>query len=158
MQMNNEEKIKNDLLKKITSIKTKLVLKLIKKLRIEMMERCVKRMISFSGECEECKELMIKTDKILEQTSKHLNSLNHKVYKDHYGCLQKSVVHLQRKHKLVKPNHHTEMWMGLGIALGLPLGMAIFDNIALGLPIGLAIGLAIGSGLDAHAKKKGKVI
>jgi hypothetical protein len=151
-----KDKIEN-LNRIVSSLKHKCDNKDEKKLKINLLVRCVKRIIDFSGECNECRNLIIEMEEIIVKLNSSFNSVDRVIYKDYQSMLKRIVSHMQKNHKLVSDGYYVGMYMSLGIALGLPLGLN-FDNIALGIPIGLCIGITIGSAMDADAKKKGKVI
>jgi hypothetical protein len=72
---------------------------------------------------------------------------------------------LEHEYGLIRPEHHQNQWMALGMsAFGVPIGVLfslILDNMAfigIGLPIGLAIGIAIGAQKDKEARAAGKVL
>jgi hypothetical protein len=137
-----------------------------KMLGLDLTVRLVKRLDSFSSECEECRlflndirEFITKLERIQGEPTKE----DCKAYKAKVNAVTS---HLQKKHGLVTDGYYTGMYMStymlFGVSLGLVFGLTVYNNISLGLPIGIgvgmALGVAIGSGKDAEAKKKGQVI
>ena len=104
---------------------------------------------SVSGDISELKDMVAKTPQLADL--KHAKSALLSALQKHYG--------------LIKPGHHQQTWMALGMAaFGIPLGVVFgvtLSNIAffaIGLPIGLAIGLGVGSSMDKKAAAEGKVL
>lgn len=151
------EEEKENILKLTASLKEKTDRKTANTLNLDMLERCVKRIIEFSDSCTECRNFFLETEKILKELEVNPNSINKALLENYKLNLKKIIVHLQKEHKLVKDGQYFELYLPLGIALGLPFGLAI-SNLALGFSIGLVIGSAVGSVLDASAKKKGQLI
>ncbi|KUO63091.1 MAG: hypothetical protein APF84_11225 [Gracilibacter sp. BRH_c7a] len=147
----------HEILKDITLLKQKLDNKEVKKLKLDLVERIINRMGILTKECDECTEALNDLTIIITRIKDKHNELDKQDYKDYQSLLTQLTTHLEKKHKLIREGHYTNLYMSLGIALGLPFGAAL-DNIAIGIPIGLSIGLAIGSSLDADAKKKGLII
>lgn len=129
-----------------------------KRLNITQLIRVVKRLESFSGECEECEkqlsEIGIRIN-VLKNKQGHLEKFE---LKEHQQKVNAILSHLQKKHKLVAEGTYLSIYMSIGMSLGLVFGMLIYDNLSMGLSLGMGIGVAIGAGLDANAKKKGLTI
>ena len=150
-----------NLLKMLDEIKENIDKKQFKKLKLSITERIIKRLYSFSNECEECESYLNSFGKLIEEMIKKDVFIVEKELK----LLIKSVTtHLQKKHKLVTDNYYTNTYMSYGIALGLPFGV-VFSQllkqpafIGIGLPIGMSIGVAIGTELDKKAKEEGLLI
>ena len=128
-----------------------------KRLRVDMLARCVERVIDFADGCDKCGDLIVETERVLLQFDTTSNRADQEISRTYQYVLKSMVSHLKDHHKLVSDGHYVGTYMSLGVAMGIPFGL-MFANIALGIPIGLCIGTAIGSSMDADAKKKGRVI
>lgn len=129
-----------------------------KQLNLDILERVIHRMDSYSSDCTICNSFLIEQQghiRVLKQQQRQPEGINSK---EHHRKTRGILPHLKQAHQLVNAGFYTGMYMSLGISVGLMLGLLLFDNIALGLPIGLGTGLAIGASMDAKAKKNGKVI
>ncbi len=142
----------------IAEMKEKYDEKEIKKLDLPLTERVARRLDEFSGNCDSCSQILNDLESNLKNILVNKQSLDKDTIVSFHKHQKIYVSHLSREHKLVREGHYASTYLALGISLGLVFGLTVFDNIALGLPIGLAVGLAIGSGMDADAKKQGKVI
>ncbi len=162
--MSENDELKDLLLKQIADIKKETSSKRIKQLSLDLTEKIVHRLSSFSNECIECQEYMHSLEVNIADIMKVVCQQEQNSLKEYFTNLKSITAHLQKKHKLVTEGYYTGIYMSIGIALGLPLGMAFSQGIGnigfigIGLPIGLSIGLSIGAGLDAKAKKDGLVI
>ncbi|HSQ87815.1 hypothetical protein [Romboutsia sp.] len=123
-----------------------------------LLERIIKRLISFNYNCKECKKYTIDLNNHINKLKEKHGQFNKRDFKEHKSKINGIISHLQKEHKLVTEGYYVGIYMSMGISLGLVFGLLLFDNIALGLPIGLSIGVAIGSSKDADAKKKGLII
>lgn len=155
--MDNYEDAKIKLLEKLRFLKESSGAKTAKKLNLHMLERCINRSISFAGECNECRNYIVALGELLERLIDELSSHKKDLIRDYHIYLKKLMSHLQKTHSLIPDGYYMGMWMSLGLGLGVSFGAA-FHNMGIGLPIGLSVGVAIGSGMDANAKKSGKVI
>ncbi len=151
------EEAKANLLKITTSLKEKTDTKLAAKLKLDLLERFIKRIIEFSDDCIDCRNFIIQTERILKVLNTNPNSVNQETLEAHHLNLKKIIAHLQKEHKLVKDGQNFELYMPSGIVIGSIFGLLI-NNIALGFSIGLVIGTALGSLQDANTKKKGQLI
>jgi hypothetical protein len=129
-----------------------------KQLDLEMFNRIIKRLHSFSQECEECNIHLNDLSVHIKELKNRSAQLDDRDFKNHKTKINNIISHLQNKHHLVTEGHYLSIYMSFGMSIGLLFGMLIFDNLALGLPLGTALGIAIGSGVDADAKKKGKTL
>jgi len=77
--------------------------------------------------------------------------------KDYSGKLSAYKSKLMKLYKLVPDGYYIAIFMPFGIAIGTSLGVAM-KNLAIGVSLGLALGIAIGAGLNAKAKKDGKIL
>lgn len=149
------------LIQELRELERQLGVKASKRLDLQLVARLLQRSASFANDCATCQ-------RHLDELQSHLHLLMEHVEQDHTGAtidkkehLSKIHLissHLQKDHQLITDGYYTSIYMSLGMSLGLVFGLTVTDNLALGLPIGMSIGLAIGAGLDADAKKKGKVI
>lgn len=128
------------------------------KLELEKCIRMIKRLSSFSSECEECYQLFIDLENHLMQLNDRLKQLGKSDFKYHKQKIDHISSHLHKRHKLIASGYYLTVFMSIGLSLGVVFGLLIFDNIGLGLPIGIGIGVGIGAILDADAKKKGMVL
>lgn len=129
-----------------------------KKLNLELFERIIKRVNSFSPDCEECSQT-------LKELEDHINKLKAKQgrfdkndFKQNSTKTNDIISHLEKQHKLVTEGTYLGVYMSLGMSIGLVFGLTVFHNLALGMPIGMCLGIALGASLDADAKKKGMTI
>jgi hypothetical protein len=148
----------NTVLNHLAEIKGKYDEKDIKKLDLSLTERVAKRLDEFSGTCDTCSQILDDLEANLKNILLNKQSLDKDTIYAFHKHQKIYISHLSREHKLVREGHYASTYLALGTSLGLVFGLTVFDNIGLGLPIGLAVGLAIGSGMDADAKKQGKVI
>ncbi|WP_229683204.1 hypothetical protein [Virgibacillus oceani] len=128
------------------------------KLEIEMCNRFIQRLSSFSSDCEVCYQHFITLENHIIQLKDKLDQLAENDFNYQKQTLATISSHLQKKHNLVSSGYYLSIYMSLGTSLGVVFGLLIFDNIGMGLPLGMGIGVAIGAGLDADAKKKGKTL
>jgi hypothetical protein len=150
----------------IEGLKGKFSKTTVKILDLNLVVRLVKRLDSFSSECEECRLCL---DDIRTQITK-LEETRGEPAKEEFRAFHTKInsitSHLQNNHGLVTEGYYTGVYMStylvFGMSIGLVFGISVFDNISLGLPIGMglgiALGAAIGSAKDEEAKKKGRVI
>ncbi|WP_231710651.1 hypothetical protein [Gracilibacillus suaedae] len=128
------------------------------KLEKDKCKRIVQRLSSFSVDCKDCYQYLVKFEEHLLQLKDKKDYFAEKDVKHHKQKIASISSHLQKQHKLVSSGFYLSIYMSIGTSLGVVFGLLIFDNVGLGLPLGIAIGVAIGSGLDADAKKKGMVL
>lgn len=151
-----------------------------RRLELPKIERIVARIVAFSeceGECEGeregegegedcqkcqgcagCRESVAKLTLLLQKLTEKFDQLEIADYKELRLLAQKITSHLQKEHKLISETYHTGMFMILGLSIGFIFGLTIFNNPTTGVGTGMVLGVAIGAGLDADAKKKGRVI
>lgn len=147
-----------------------------RRLELPKIERIVARIVAFSecegegegegeGEdcqkcqgCAGCRESVAKLTLLLQKLTEKYDQLEIADYKELRLLAQKITSHLQKEHKLISETYHTGMYMTLGLSIGFIFGITVFDNPATGVGTGMVLGVAIGAGLDADAKKKGRVI
>lgn len=146
------------LLKDIEELKANVDSKTAKMLDLDLFHRIIKRLGSFSVECEECSQSLNELENYIMQLKAKQGQFENNDFRQNKIKLNTIVVHLQKNHKLVTEGQYVGIYMSLGMSIGLVFGLTVFDNIALGLPLGMCIGIAIGSGMDADAKKKGMTI
>ena len=128
----------------------------IKKYKLDYLTRVAKRIADLSKECDECQKFQSDISKLAQDLAGMVQSS--KQEKKKYNRKIKDITsHLQKKHKLYAEG----TFVGFGIALGPAIGVAIgsgMGNVGAGIGIGIGIGVVIGSGLEAKAKKDGKII
>jgi hypothetical protein len=154
--MNNEqsEKILEDFMLLQSTIDPKVS----KKLNLDKWERVLKRLDSFSPDCEECNHLLITYKNHINQLKEKGQLLKKPDFIEHNNTMANFISHLQKEHKLVTDGTNLSIYMSLGLSLGTVFGLLLMDNLALGISFGFSIGIAIGIGLDEDAKKKGRTI
>lgn len=146
------------LMEELAEFKANIDDKLAKKLDLELLERMIKRINSFSQECDECNRKLSKLERHINELRRRNGQLSKEDFKQHNIIVNNVKEHMQKAHNLVAEGYYMSVYMSLGMSMGLLFGMLLFDNTVLGLPIGMSLGIAIGSGLDADAKKKGRVL
>jgi hypothetical protein len=129
-----------------------------RRLNISQLIRVIKRLDSFSEDCEECMKNLLEISTLVKELMDQHGQLEKQELKEHHSKVNNSISHLQKKHKLVAEGTYLSIYMSIGMSLGLVFGMLIYDNLSMGLSLGMGIGVAIGAGLDANAKKKGLTI
>lgn len=144
------------LMEELVELKAYIDDKLAKKLDLEQLERIIKKLSSFSPECEECNRKLNEVERHINELRKRNGQLSNEDFKQHNRIIGNIKDHMHKAHNIVAGGYYLGIYMSLGMSVGLVFGMLVFDNIALGLPIGMCLGMAIGSGLDEDAKKKGK--
>jgi hypothetical protein len=154
--MNNNEF--ESLINDIKELKNNIDKEVAKKIDLDLLERIIKRLISFSTECEECTKMLDELGNDIDELKNKQGNFEKDDYKQYNKKIQLIIAHLQKNHKLVIEGYYLSIFMSLGLSIGLLFGLAIFDNIGLGMPIGVALGVAAGVNMDADAKKKGLVI
>lgn len=140
----------------VLQIKGQVDAKLAARLQLGLIERMARQLATF--DCAECKAMLDELDVQVAMLLANHGSIEKPAMKMHDKLVSGVQTHLMQKHQLVTEGYYMSIFMSIGMSIGLVFGLTLFGNLALGLPIGLALGLAIGSGLDADAKKKGKVI
>lgn len=123
-------------------------------LNLKQLEKVGQRLVSFSGDCRDCQAFLFGLGSIVES----FLAQEQKDLQEYKSIMKQIVSHLEKEHGLISDGHYVGIYTSLGLSFGLIFGLAVFDNVALGLPLGLSVGVAIGAGLDADAKKKGKVL
>jgi signal recognition particle GTPase len=154
--MNNNEF--ESLTSEINNFKNSLNNEAVKKLDLDLLERIIKRLISFSVECEECKKILGELESYINEIKNKQGNFEKDDYKQYNDKIQLIIAHLQKSHKLITEGYYLSVFMCLGLSIGLLFGLTIFDNIGIGMPIGMALGVAVGASVDADTKKKGLVI
>lgn len=129
-----------------------------KRLNLKQLEKVGQRLVSFSGDCRDCHAFLLGLGSIVESFLAQEGHLEQEDLQEYKSMVEQIVSHMEKEHGLVSDGHYVGIYISLGLSFGLILGLAVFDNVALGLPLGLSVGVAIGAGLDADAKKKGKVL
>lgn len=129
-----------------------------RKLNVEMVERIIKRLDSFSSECEECNHYLNELGDYILLHKEELEKLEKNSVKQYRQMIANITSHLQKNHQLVTQGYYLGIYISLSLSVGLIFGMVIFDNLAIGMSIGMLIGVVIGNSLDENAKKKGLMI
>lgn len=162
--MSENDDLREYLLKEIADIRSKITPEITKRLKLDLTEKIVHRLSSFSNGCIECQNYMHSLEVNLKDIKEVVFQKEQNLLKGYFTNLKSITMHLQKKHKFVTEGYYTNIYMSMGVALGLPFGTSfslLLDNLAftgIGLPIGLIIGLSIGAALDKKAKKDRRVI
>lgn len=150
----------NNIQAELDKLKNRVGEKTAAKLELDKCSRIIQRLAEFSADCEECQQYFDELEshilQLLNQTK--TEELTKQDIKLHRKMVASITSHLMDKHKLVTSGYYMSIYLAFGLSMGLVFGMLLFDNMPLGMPLGMAMGIAIGSGLDADAKKKGKVL
>ncbi|MGM0904742.1 MAG: hypothetical protein ACQEXB_27235 [Bacillota bacterium] len=154
--MNNVQSEK--ILEELLVLKSSLEPKVSQKLDLDKGERVLKKLDSFSPDCEACNQLLIAFEDHLNQLREKDQPFQKSDFREHYNTMSNFISHLQKEHKLVIYGSNLSMYMSLGLSLGVVCGLLLLDNLALAVSFGFSIGIAIGIGLDEDAKKKGRTI
>jgi len=143
-------------LERLESIKHNLDKKEIKQFKLLNLERIVYRVAEFSGTCPECQQNQGLVNELIHASGGPIQSskIERKVY---YKKLRTLTTHMTKKHNLRAEGSFLALGLALGPAIGVSLGTAM-QNIGAGIAIGTGLGLALGSGLEARAKREGRII
>ncbi len=129
-----------------------------KKYKLELLSRVARRVDDFSATCGECQIFKQDITSLLQEIGYVVGmAMSREKRKSYFKTLNKIIKHLQKQHKLVREGYYIGIWIAIGTGIGVAIGAAT-DNVGIGTPIGVGIGVAIGAGLDAKAKKDGRVI
>jgi seryl-tRNA synthetase len=157
-----DNQITEKLLKDLAEVNEKIGEKQAKELKLKRLERIIKRLESFSGNCEDCRKYLMELNQHLENLMNKHGNIEKMDVKEHHRLENVIISHLQKTHKLVLEGYYMSLYMSIGMSVGLLFGIVFFENVGLGMPsglsFGLAIGVAIGVSMDADAKKKGRTI
>ncbi len=122
----------------------------------DLLRRTVLRVAEFAERCPECRRLQGE----LTETASFLGRADHAAkseMKTYRKSLRGMTEHLHKAHKLLPAGTYVGLGIALGTALGVSLGN-VMQNIGTGIAIGTGMGVAIGSGLEARAKREGRVL
>jgi hypothetical protein len=144
------------IVKEVDQQKLRLSKKGQKKYKVNSLLRVAKRVAEFSEECEECRSFQGEIDALVPRlgSAEQFSKEERKEYSRTHKSLME---HLQKRHKLIPEGYYIGLGLVFGPAVGVAIGTAL-DSIGVGIGVGVGVGIAIGSGLDAKAKKEGKVI
>lgn len=129
-----------------------------KKLNLDMTERMIKRLDSFSAECEKCINHLNELEEFLLLHKEELGKLEKVSIKQYKQMMTSITSHLQKNHQLITPGYYLGIYIALFLSVGMIFRMILFDNLAVGMSIGILIGAVLGNRLDENAKKKGLMI
>jgi hypothetical protein len=143
-------------LARLESIKHNLDKKELKRCKLHNLERIVRRVVEFAENCAVCQQQQHLLDELIDALGGPLQSskIELKVY---YKKLRTLTTHMTRKHNLRAEGSFLALGLALGPAIGVSLGTAM-QNIGVGIAIGTGLGIALGSGLEARAKREGRII
>jgi hypothetical protein len=153
-----DKRMVDKLLNELGKLKEGLGEKQVKQLNLNLLERAINRMVSYSKDCKECEKFLTGLNDHIKNLKKKNGQFAKEDIKEHRRQLDLMISHLQKDHKLVTQGYYISTYMLMGSGVGLIFGLISFNNPGIGLPIGLCLGLAIGAALDAAAKKKGQTI
>ncbi len=129
-----------------------------KKYKLALLSRVARRVDDFSATCGECQMFKQDITSLLQEIGYVVGmAMSREKRKSYFRRINIIIKHLQKQHKLVREGQYLGIGLTIGTAIGVAVG-AVSDNVGAGIPIGVGIGVAIGAGLDAKAKKEGKVI
>ncbi len=148
--------------KAIGSYQASLTPKEVKKYKLDLLLRIARRVADFSEECGPCQ--VFQPD--ITQLGQELGTLSRrsKDARRAYARKIKLIVrHLKSRHKLVTEGHYRNLGMAIGTGVGAAFGGALSaagvgTGLGAGAGIGAGLGMTLGAGLDAKAKKDGRVI
>lgn len=143
-------------LSRIEAAKVGLSPKQQKNLRLELLERIVIRIDTYSETCESC--ATVQRDAV-DMLASSLTSSNFNK-KEYDRLINGLIKHLKDVHKLQDEGENASTYMALGMMFGMVFGMTVFKTLGMtmGLSIGMALGVAVGSGIDKKNKENGKCI
>ncbi len=144
----------------VARLKDKLNIKQAGSIRLNLLERIVKRLNSFSGTCDACRESTGNLKAFTDKMNTSWESFNKTDFKNYHITLKYCISHMEKNHKLVTEGYYASLYMAIFMPIGIAIGIAFNASwgIAVGITAGMCIGLAVGSGMDADAKKKGLII
>jgi hypothetical protein len=156
--MKNEQSQK--ILENLMALQSTIEPKVSKKLDLDKCERVLKRLDSFSPDCEDCSQLLIAFENHFSRLKERNTPLQKTDFTEHHHTMENFISHLQKEHKLVTEGTNQSIYMSLGLSLGVVFGLLLLESLALGISFGFSFGIAIaiGIGLDEDAKKKGRTI
>lgn len=150
--------MENKIVENLENLKKSVDVKSTKKLNLHLSERVIERLLSFMGECEECRAALEKLNNNIEHIIAEHGQLKKADFIVHKKLVSEVISHLTKKHKLVTEGYYMNIFLLIFLGAGYIFGQIIFDNISIGMSFGLSFGIIIGSILDSSAKKKGLVI
>ena len=128
-----------------------------KKYKLNMLLCIARRLDQFSAGCGQCNLFQQDITSLVQDVGNLAQVGDKQKRKAHNRAINKIIGHLQKQHKLVTEGYYMGIWTAIGSGIGVAIGAAT-DNVGSGIPIGVGIGVAIGAGLDAKARKEGRVI
>jgi len=155
--MDNKSNWYDGIAKQINQLKDILSEKDYKKYKLRLLLCVAERVAEFSPGCGQCQIFQQDISTLTQDVGNLVQMGDKDKRKAHSKTISRVVGHLQKHHKLVNEGQYMGIGMSIGTGIGVALG-AITDNVGSGIPIGVGIGVAIGAGLDAKAKKEGRVI
>lgn len=132
--------------------------KLAKKLNLDLTERIVNHLASFSAECTDCEHDLQMLKIHIEKLTTEEMPITKEILKEHRRLMEKISAHLRKKHNLADEGTYIAMFSLLGPTLGFILGLTAFDSVSLGLLSGVCLGVLFGAVMEMNARKKGKII
>jgi hypothetical protein len=154
--MSSIEQWKQSTLEALQACRQTLDAKTRKRLQLDLLQRAVLRVAELSEQCSECHRLQ---GELMEMAcfpsrTDHASKSEMKTYRKKLRGLTE---HLHKAHKLLPSGTYIGLGIVLGTAIGISLG-SIMENIGTGIAIGTGMGVAIGSGLEARAKREGRIL
>lgn len=144
------------------SYQASLTPKEVKNYKLDLLLRLARRVADFSEECGQCQ--VFQPD--ITQMGQELGTLSKRskdVRRAYARKIKLIVRHLQSRHKLVTEGRYRNRGMIIGSGVGAALGGILSAagagaGFGAGAGLGAGLGMTIGAGLDAKAKKDGRVI
>lgn len=127
--MSGNDDLKDLLLRQIADIRKEISSKRTKQLGLDLTEKIVHRLSSFSHECMECENYMHILEVNIADIMRVVCQQEQNSLEEYFANLKSITTHLQKKHKLVTEGYYTGLYMSIGTALGLPLGMVFSQRI-----------------------------
>lgn len=148
----------NKLTSNLSELKEKIGDKKNNKIDFDQSERIIKRIVSFSEECEECNGYTEELNEHIEKLRSIKGDIQKGSFKEYNGKIQEISSHLQKEHELIPTSYYLSIFLTIGMSIGTVIGLLLFDNIAIGSGLGMSIGTTVGILKDEDAKKKGLTI
>lgn len=154
--MSSIEQWKHTTLEALRGYRHTLDAKTRKRCRLDLMQRAVMRVAEFSEHCSECQHLQHELTDIATFPSRTDRAAKSEM-KTYRKKLRGLTEHLHKAHKLLPQGTYFGLGIILGTAIGISLGN-LMQIIGAGIAIGTGMGVAIGSGLEARAKREGRIL
>lgn len=167
--MNDSENAREQLIREVNELKSRLDPKKVRVLQIDRLENVINKLAQHSDNCSECSNYLdaFRQD-LLDNLTADLTMVDKLHLKNYHTNFKSIVTHLCKKHKYVEEGSYVGTYMSIGLSLGMSMGVIIglmYDKgngmsigMSLGMCFGISFGVLVGSMQDSSAKKKGNVI